>query len=433
MLLSQDQYRRGLLKWEIDSPAVVLTSTTSLPDARSRTWAAPASKPEGSLVSSPSRQFGRIRIQAQDASSLRRPWEVRWEKIFQGRIVTWVWTHLSPDLPMLLEQVPNFGSFHRLVVETPFLEVGEETTFRLGDLVVRFIVGEVVGEKVDKSQTVRYEPERIVLESGWIGTERKQGRFIEIVAPGKTADEAEEHTFCILGALAAYLSDQVVGPVLFSERHHNPRGVGGTLAFGGAGRNPWRAADEALSQIHSALDYFAGDTKRSSLAASVALACRWYEHGVRAETNVDRLLSFFVGIEAIINGFAAEHGPLPIAQQRRRRFRARRRDLLAALDGDERIFNRVFNYLIDATKAERFAFFAEQRGWTAGDIEGFRRVGQIRDGLFHGSAASVSNEEARSAKILLARMLRRELGLPEQTEWDTLPLVFPILAEGRSE
>ena len=427
--LMPEEYCRGLLSWSIDSPAVVLTATSTAPDGPT-IWAPPVADPMGSVVISPPGRYARVRIEAHDRTALQRPWEARWERAGEDRFGTFVFNHLSPTVPLLLEHVPNFGVFHRLVVRTPFLELTEGSVLRLGDLVVRFIVGPISGDLARPFHTVQYAPDRVTIEGGPIGNHREEGRFIEIVAPGGSADEAEFNAYRTLGLIAACVGPHAVGEVLFSERHENRRDPGGgTVVTTTTGKNPWFVTAEVIDMVHRALPRLE-ETTRVATALSVAL--RWYERGQRGDTPLDELMSYFIGIESILTAYWQQHESPEEAQKRRKRYDRIEDELLRLLDGDTAALKRLRDKMVEPTLPERMRFYVAERGWEPEVVEQFGQLAGKRSKLFHGSAASIRPEDARRARRLLGRLIRTELGLAEAMDWESLPLVFPVRSEGRA-
>jgi hypothetical protein len=382
------------------------------------------------MVLSPPARLCQIALKADDPAALARTWEVRWEREYEGKVVTAVWNNDAPYAPIPLEHVPNFGVFHRLVVETRFLELVEGAVLRVGDLLVRFVIGEIEGERAEPVETVQYASDRISIESGWIGTSREQGRFIEIIAPGASSDEAESSAHSTLGLIAALMGPHAVGPVRFSERHENVRATGGgTTVTTTVGRNPWFVGENIIDMVERALPALRGDGR---MANALTLALRWYEHGNRGETVLDEFLSYFVGIEAIVTAHATEHGPLPEVEKRQAYYEGVEQDLARVVGGDKGLLKRLRDKLVEPALADRFSFYVGNRGWETKLIDQFAALAAKRNRVFHGSSVIVDAEDARRAKRLLARLARRELDLPETMDWESLPLVFPLRIEGRT-
>jgi hypothetical protein len=428
MKLSSEDYRRGVVSWAVDSPATVETATAATLEAPT-IWAPPLVDPAGSVVESGPERFMQIKIVAKDASALSRPWEVRWERIWDDRLTTAVWNNATPGQPIVLEHIPTFGIFHRLVVRTPFLEVANGVVLRVGSLVVRFVIGRVSGEKAEPFDTVQLAPDQIAITGGPIGGFQEEGRFIEIVAPGETPDQAELNAYSTLGLIAAAMGPHAVSEVLFSERHENVRADGhGAVATSTIGRNPWFVSDDVVELVHGALPALDHNGRR---VKALALALRWYERGCRGETALDRLLAYFVGIEAVVTAFAIEQGPLPEVAERQEQYEAIEADLDRLVSGDKITLKKLRDKLVEPALADRFRFYATQQGWDEAVVDQFSQVAKARNKLFHGSSLFVDAASARKAERLLGRIVRRELALPETVEWETLPLIFPVRSEGR--
>ena len=80
---------------------------------------------------------------------------------------------------------------------------------------------------------------------------------------------------------------------------------------------------------------------------------------------------------------------------------------------------------------QRFRFFASRLGWLPERVEDFRKLGRIRNEVFHGERTAVSLDVAYDAKDLLVKMLKAELGILGDLSWEKEPKGFGIKVEYR--
>jgi hypothetical protein len=130
---------------------------------------------------------------------------------------------------------------------------------------------------------------------------------------------------------------------------------------------------------------------------------------VRSEGELDKVIAFFIGVETLVNAFAAENGPLPEIAERSQRYVEILRQLESQLEPES--FNQVSQRLIQTTLSERFRFYAARRGWSSDVVDKFRRLASIRNDALHGDVADPTWEDEQSARDMLRDMLKAELGL----------------------
>ncbi len=234
MRLNAEEYRRGVASWNATPPARLRTSTTPTNEAV-RQWSEPLTDPLGSKVLSPENSFHQVRHEPIDAAAASPPFPIRWEHLNPNEIVeTEVWDTVGGSRAYFrLGHIHNYGTFHRLVVApTRYLNWDDNAVIRVGDSRVRLVTGKAVGvsapplDKITVEGTtitlVREAPERtdgvIVTLTGKPGGTlagvtasitgavsedvEREGRFLEIVAPGTTLNEAQLRAFAVLGLVA---------------------------------------------------------------------------------------------------------------------------------------------------------------------------------------------------------------------------------------
>jgi len=423
MKLTVEEYRRGLLSWNPDSRAAWYTSTTADPDDP-RQWSGPLTDPLGSKVESPDNSFRQLRFELTDPSSPEKPHPVRWERLNDNGIVqTELWVGpTSHRSNVFLGHVPNYGTFHRLVVAaTPYLAWDEDAIVRVGDVVVRLVRGKIAAEHAPPVEQMEIEEGSVSFISGWIGTVELDGRFIEIVAPGASPSAAQFRAFAVLGLLALCMGDHAVGEVVSSEGYEAKPGElqAGLLRMPVSAKLPRTVEEADLDIVDQGLGGLLGDD-RMSRACTIAL--HWYERGIRASTPLDQLISYFVGIEALINAFAKEHGPIPEVESRKKRYAPALKKLLKG-KVDEATYGRLHQALGQASAHDRFAFYVARRGLPGGSVAQFDALVRLRNEAFHGDAVDVDDQHPVDAKKLVVQMLKRELGIGAEVPWETLPQI----------
>lgn len=419
MKLSSEEYRRGILSWNMDAKAEFRTSTATVAGEPSQ-WSAPLIDPNGSKVQSLPGRYTALSCHVEDLSALQRPFRVRWEHLDDQGITTKVWDDDLRQEPTRLRHVPNYGRFHRLVIATPYLAWAEDATIRVGDVVIRMVDGTVIGEQIAPLDQLKIEADKYSITGDFSGTAEAEGRFIEIVAPGASFQEAEVLAYTVLGFLALCLGNHAVGEVIFSEPYEASQGKQqGALRIPVTARIPREAEDAELDLIDGILpSLLGGDRSRRACA----LALRWYERGIRTTTPLDKLVSYFIGIEAIINAHAASHDSLlPEARAREERFGPVLERL--AGDFDRNTLQQVRQRLVQTTLKERFGFYAIQHGWDNTLVDRFQELARLRNGAFHGDSVDIDEERAGGAKDLLRRLLKTELGLPAEMPWERIPQI----------
>ncbi|MDP9441821.1 MAG: hypothetical protein M3P34_06535 [Actinomycetota bacterium] len=296
---------------------------------------------------------------------------------------------------------------------------------RVGDVVVRLVTGTVVGEHAAPLEHVEVDATgRVSLSSDSSQAVAREGRFLEVVAPGVDPAGAELRASAVLGLLAVLFGDQAAGDVVFSDgyRAEPAQRQAGVLRVPVTARVPveiaaagFEAADLALVRLFSSY--------RPSL--STLLALHWFERGVRARTPLDALICDFVGIETVVNAFARERGGVPKVAARKKRFGPAVRKALKRVV-DVETYQLLLRSLGTETLRDRFAFFVEQAGFGAELVERFDRLARLRNNAFHGGAANVEEGDAATAKGMLIMILKRELGVELVVPFEAYPGVTDL-------
>jgi hypothetical protein len=420
MKLTPEDYRRGLLKWNPQSSAEVHTFATDDPDAPT-IWSDPHTDPSGSLVTSAAGVQVQLSIRRTGEGEL--PFPIRWDRLAQGEIVQAIVFDPEPHNGQYIKlaHISNYGTFHRLVVEaTPTLAWEHDAVLRVKDAMVRLVTGTITGEQVSPIEDAEVQPDGLTLTSGQSGTVRREGRFIEIVAPGENASTAELNASSILGLLAIVFGASAVGDVAFSEPYtaipREPQR--GHYRIPVTRQLPSAVEEAGLATVDEILGTLLED---EPMPRAVRLALHWFERGIRSRTPLDELLSSFVGIESILNTFASVNGPIPEVEERKG-LGPRIRDLLAG-EVDDAVIARLRNSLAHASVRDRFSFYVSLRELDHPAVARFGELVDVRNRAFHGEPASATPDHAATASRLLIAMLRKELDLNVQLPWDAWPLI----------
>ncbi|MDP2936432.1 MAG: HEPN domain-containing protein [Dehalococcoidia bacterium] len=424
-----EQYRRGILSWDIDANATFKTATSPSRDTQPQ-WSESLTDPKGSIVLSPPDEYGALLLDSiDDPSALERAFQVRWERVINDLVVTRIWDNglLAPPAillapPTVLLHVPYYGLFHRLVVAMPYLGWPEDVVFAFGNTRIRLVEGLIRGEKAAPMDQVDVTENEVSLTGQFSGSYEAEGRFIDIVASGESAEAAEFAAYSYLGLLAAIMGDQALGPIISSEPYEASSGQQrGFLPIGITASFPRQADGKELDIIEQTLPLLGGNKR---MDRAVHLALRWYEKGGRSELAGDKFLAYFIGIEAILNAHLSEYGPAPDVVRRSARFDSLLKHLDKKPTKDDASMLR--QKLTEATLTERAKFYIARRGWENAAASKFKRLARVRSDLVHGSRSDIGFQETYEAKALLLRLLKSELGLPPALEWEKIPQISSV-------
>ncbi|MEX2227559.1 MAG: hypothetical protein WEB52_14040 [Dehalococcoidia bacterium] len=416
MKLSREEHQRGVLYWDPPIEGVsFFTGTSDSPGDQEAPLAGPLNDAQGSKVLSPPHQYTKLALQLADPTAVDRIENIRWER----ENVTQVWTEGLAAPPTKLVFVPDLGVFHRRVIAVPYLDWSEDTVIRLDGTLVRFVTGEMRGEQVTPFDQVSAEGAKWVIEGGGMEAASAEGRFIEVVARGETEREAQLLVQSVLGLIALAMGDHAAGEVVFAEDYQASREQQQGKVYVPVKTLVPRAAGHDEIDTIDALLPFILESSRASRAR--ALSLRWYEKGIRSATPTDKLFSFFIGVEAIVNYWASTNSPIPVVQERLARFEAAME--LAATLGDE-VKQAVRQRLIDSTLTERVQFYAESHKLDTAFVDDFRVTTQLRNSAVHGDLAAVDETAASRCKRVLSAIIRCEFGVAEEFEWEQHGTIF---------
>ena len=281
---------------------------------------------------------------------------------------------------------------------------------------MRFVTGAVEGERTGELKAKVDAEGRPTLE-GTQGTAKATGRFIEVVTPGRDAQQPEQHAYATLGLLALALGGNVLGKVVFSERWRaSPKGQDGEAVATGASfaRKPTAEEVDHVDQLLYSM------TVDGPVARARVISLRWYERGLRSTAPLDMLLSFFIGIETLVSAHAAANSPIPAEQERA----ADNEAILERVKAlGKKVASRVAGRIRGRTLREEFAYYAQQHGLSAAETSRFDKTKRIRDNAVHGDEVNVTVEVAHEAEQLIRAMLKTEFSIAEDLPWEKHPRI----------
>jgi hypothetical protein len=425
MKLTPEEHRRGLVKWNPAAKVEIQTSTANDPNEESD-WSAPLSESTGSKVLSPPGHYVQLGIQVTGDGEL--PFPIRSDRLSSDGVVGTVIYDPVPHHGQYIKlvHIPNYGIFHRPVLEAPpALTWNEDAILRVDDVIVRLVCGPIMGERVAPLDQIEVMPDGFSLTSDWSGTAHLEGRFIEIVAPGETEAAAELNASAIRGLLALVLGASAVGEVVFSE----PYRAGPREPQWGQFRTPiTKLVPHAIVDTDlEAVDRTLGGLldPNDPMMQALSLALHWFERGIRSQTPLDELICYFVGIETIVNTFAKEHGPIKQVEERQKGIGPKLKSLLTG-EVDKDVIARLQDSLGQPSLRERFAFYVEFRVLEHPAVAKFKDLADARNRAFHGEPAGVTPDIASDASKLLVAMLKTELGLSFGLPWEVGPKVLSL-------
>lgn len=399
MKLTAEEYCRGLISWKAEGFATVQTASGH--DSFSRSLLNPA----GSIVESLPAPARHIQFSPSTPATLLLPFSVHWEIVDNGQVVTRIWDNTLRE--SILIGAPNFGRFHRLVVEPRYLSWNDDMVFRVGEVIVR-LTSTVQGEastpisEVHERNTSAFEIE--------VQTIERKGMFIEIIAP-ETAQSAYDEAYTILGLLAVTVGEECVGNVVFSE---DIEGTDKGTRFSVEVGRDFRMLRTVSSVDESAIDHGLSRTiNRGIEKKALAIGLRWYEHDIRAVSPADNLLAFYVGLEALLDAFANAHRlASPLAKITRDESIPGLMASLVEVHG-QAVVDRFLKRLQHDSPSiiDKAEFYAQKRNLGSEFVARFRRAKKARDPLMHGSTSTVTREVANDARDALRLALRTELDI----------------------
>ncbi len=419
MRLTIDEFKRGLVTWS-PRPGLHVRVGTKTNSADELVWSAPMDNADGSVVEIETKPLMAVALTGFQQAAKAGFW-VKVERDVDGVVRTAIW---NEDLqgPVSLKHLPGTGTYHRLVIDAGTFDWNDDSVFRVGGLLVRFINGKIEGEARGTLKPFSKEDGTFGFQ-GMQETQTLSGRFVEIVAPGDSADVAEALAYGVLGLLALTLGQNLLGTILFSEPWLAVTGKQEGAAIVPGREFPRKAAAAEFASLDGLLGRVIhnGRIERARL-----VALRWYERGFRTEDPTDMLLSCYVGIEALVAALAKDEGPIPPELARQHENDA----VVASLKGFAKaVRDRVSFRLRGASMREQFVYYGDRRLLPDDLVDEFVELKGLRDSIVHGDHVVIDINRARRAERLLRAMLKAEFGIAGQLPWEPNGAILQVRVE----
>jgi hypothetical protein len=403
VLLTAEQYRRGVVRWDGETEVVV---TISSADGSQQSGV--MNDKRGSIPDYVPETDGEVKVLPNRQDVVTPPFRFVWDREIQGDIEARVFdTELGVGH---LRGMTGPEDSERIVLSVPYLRWNEPWVIRVGDVAIRFL---------DEM------PIDMTTQEGWVSEENHaafsqrfgphlvQGPLIDIVAP-RTIGKAHEITYAILALIALVVGDAAIGEVIHVDAMTMAHGLAGheaqllfrpiTSAPNQTLRLPITVDEVWLQEINARVTRLMG---RPELQEDTLIALRWLERALRKTDDVDRYTAAVSGLESLIARRAKRHG---VEVEFARILRDPRvAEYLAPLrkeypdDHVDRLLERLLNTMPSAQ--DRFKSVAEQLRLEQDATTEFREVNRQRGPVVHGSEGRVDHELMDKAVRLLTAML----------------------------
>ncbi|MHB8618571.1 MAG: hypothetical protein ACYDAG_03210 [Chloroflexota bacterium] len=429
MRLTAEQYERGVVSWDAEVPpgAAIEPQTATWdgsPPAEPE-WSSPYTDPNGSVVTSPVRQYGQLRISMRNSDPHTTPIlrGIRWERpdgVQIGvafRTPTFVRVARCAGFACRWILKPRAASW---TMPQVFLDMANEVR-------VRFIQGKVRGTQLQPFDRFEVgENGEISLAGGGSAVVEAEGQFLEVHAtvdePGMSFDDgiakATANCQAVLGMLALICGEQVVGePVLQDQVETRPDAEYGADRIPVSARFPRIVDEQQYEAIERSLHWPTGymrDDRR--MARGLHLAFRWYLRAVSSDSPFDQFTSCFMALETLASSYNADRAP---AEERAEAaaFKALVEAATAAgFSPDPRMCAQVNGLFGDIPLGAKFARLRDslepKLGDSGSDVNVFRTIRAVRNHVLHGEQTDVTHQEASDARTLLERILGALIDVP---------------------
>jgi hypothetical protein len=411
MLLSSDQYRRGLVKWWGDSEATIVVASRD-----GSVKSEPMSDPTGSVPEIFIEGGGHLEVVPMSSDVIIPPFRVIEDRLVGDQVEAQGFDTELGKLHLIGMIAP--GSFDRLVVSVPYLRWEDACVVRVDDVMVR-LTNRMLLERTSDTEFVHAENESTYTTT--LSTHLLEGWFLDIIAPDAVGED-REIAYSILGLLALIVSDAAVGTIVQMDRLDS-RPLGDLIvslietqllqhtissAANRTLRMPRPVREVDLQEFDRLLTRVIEDPV---LREDGLLPLRWYERALRATSEMDRYMAAVIGIDSLVTrrskrlGFVSPIADL-LADQRVTELLAPLRD-----DYPDDHVNRLISRLLDKNPSmkDRFAGVAEKLGLDEEARANFRKAIDDRGSVLHGSTGIIEEELAKKAVELLAALLRAQL------------------------
>jgi hypothetical protein len=417
MILTAEEYSRGFIDFDAELPegcAVnIWTETTDDPAQTSNEWAGPYSTPTGCKVLSPPRPNIRLRIELKrgdDPSKTPVLRRVRWER--DGKTFIWPGAQGFNGPPAVQVLGRDYGCSYRLVFR-PSKAFWSEPLVLIDQTVrVRFSKGQLEGYEISGFQDETPNPDGTFSVEGSVNEIKAEGDFIEVLATVLADDEstgkelAKTQVESITGLLSLCFGEQILGETVFEDYFFsNVSTEQGEVCIPVKQLAPQAVSVETASVTDTSLTRLYAST----ISTAISLALRWYAKGLAYKSPVDQFIAYFIGLDALANGYFATLSPAPVNE----RYKQLQKYLAKAQPPiDHGLRDIVLARVADFPLPLKFDSYWEshfQKETRLGSK--FPKLNRLRGELLHGKAKGVTPLEVNDAKTLLEKLLGRELGL----------------------
>lgn len=419
MILTWEEHQRGFIDFDAVIPegaSVQLWTRTKDDGETDGDWAGPYADPAGSKVLSPPKRYMQLRVNLAvglDRTKSPELTHVRWDR--DG--ITYVWPGRQGFVgpPTKLSFARDYGCSYRVVVRPkqatwtgPLVIVGRNIRIRLWK-------APIAGHRIRGFTTLVVEPDGQRSVQGSVEEAHVEGDTVEVVATINTEDhtqgkdQAKALAESATGLLALSLGEQIIGETVFEDyffatqeleqgeihipvRHLEPLAVDATAA---------RPVDESLVRLQA-----------SPVAASLALALRWYAKALGSSSTVDAFVAYFVALETLASGYFAAVDPRPVRPEY---VRLREYFEEARPRPDQKLRDTVLARVEDFPLTSKFsAYWTSRFGVETRQSSEFPRLNRLRSELLHGRLQTVPPTQVNQVRELLEKLLGYELGLSDQ-------------------
>ncbi|MEJ7902137.1 MAG: hypothetical protein WKF63_09830 [Thermomicrobiales bacterium] len=393
MLLTLEEYQRGLVRWTPNSVRSVKTATSSMPHEELH-FSKELTDSQGTIPRTASAPRRELEFEFGPRNDFSDPCRISWDRLLDDDIDT-LYFDASDGEFRLLDGVPSLGPFKRILVSTPYLEWTEDWVIRVQEVVILF----------HKQHHPRSRAHQDFCA-------------IEVIVP-EPFHLSYEPTFSVLGLIALHFGDAAIGTVETNESRKFNTNIGATersITLQGVGSKIPSSVSQTLrlpivipeTKFQDLNDDLQAITRAGKVTTSIQLGLRWYEQSIRSFSETDRLLSSVVGIEAVITRVSVEEGfRSPIADIVKDPRIQAILETLVSMYGEEkvdRLKKRLTN--VNPSILDRYEHFCAINNWSAQDHTELRDVSELRNQLVHGSTTTISRSDAMDASHLLAKVLK---------------------------
>ena len=338
----------------------------------------------------------------------------RYEQLHEsGEVVTAVFEFHSKQLSRIhLRYVPEYGHFHRLVVEGGNIEWSEDHAMRMGKDTVRFVDGMVDGPwrngiSRESGDQTNYEAVFDLRDAPLAG------RFIEIVANGDDAKDARRRALAYLGYFNLIFGPGSYGVVRIDAEITALRKQPEHYRLVGTDHLGFRVQidDAALERCAKDFDQLAGMRGRS-LGMK---ALERYGQGCRSVEDELAFGAMVAGIDRVVSDFYSSPPGKPVRDRLRESADLFISRHLSSANPEEQ--KKIKSSLTFSSFADKFSFYVERVNLKSNFIDKFKDMKDTRDALFHGTSSDEVARNVAAAKDILAAVICHEASIDRRSIW----------------